>query len=381
MDIGLAKTPVYTHQHIQRILPGIQKAINDVKITSEHIHSVSILSWLALMSGDLCTAHRHQKGLFLMFLETRQISFDGTPTNNPDPMLMFLYRMALKVDNTLAYRNFPQAFPPITDHDCFHRQWLPHFITKQEDLESCLAAFKLDDFTNQICHLHRKARQLGYQSQIDLDPTLEPIATKLLTELEAWHSLPMIQPHVPLIIPQNPFVPSSKTENQFLQYPPYSVKDPLFAQMMLIHASLLIHLSIVITGTLGPYPQLRHDFAVQICRIYAALVAEQGALKKTGQSRLINALWLAGLVFGSSDHSEGNASAILKLILAFDWLEKALLGIDKGKGYRAASKLADSLNEIWADNGDVDPWEVVGRIFDSAAVDPAGEEMVVDDTE
>ena len=43
---------------------------------------------------------------------------------------------------------------------------------------------------------------------------------------------------------------------------------------------------------------------------------------------------------------------------------KVLEEIDRGKGYRAASKLADSLKEIWFANGDVEPWEIVGRLFE-----------------
>ena len=42
----------------------------------------------------------------------------------------------------------------------------------------------------------------------------------------------------------------------------------------------------------------------------------------------------------------------------------ALLEIDCDRGYRAASKLANSLTEIWSRNGDVDAWEIVGNIFE-----------------
>jgi hypothetical protein len=78
----------------------------------------------------------------------------------------------------------------------------------------------------------------------------------------------------------------------------------VFAQMGLLHASLGIHLSIAKTGTLGPYPHSRYENAVQVCRIYAAMGAKP-SIGKTGQSRLINALWLAGLVLGNPFYPAG----------------------------------------------------------------------------
>jgi hypothetical protein len=42
----------------------------------------------------------------------------------------------------------------------------------------------------------------------------------------------------------------------------------------------------------------------------------------------------------------------------------ALLELDRDRGYRAASKLVDALSETWSRNGEVDAWEIVGRIFD-----------------
>jgi hypothetical protein len=52
-------------------------------------------------------------------------------------------------------------------------------------------------------------------------------------------------------------------------------------------------------------------------------------------------------------------------LLAFQWIIAALLELDQGKGYRAASKLADALKETWSKE-DMDPWEVVGNIFDTS---------------
>lgn len=300
VDNQEGRTPLYTHQHLQRILSGIQRAI-DVKINVGHILSVQFLSWLALMTGDLHTTHRHLRGLFLMFHETRHLSLLAEPHNNPDPLIMFLYRMSIKIDNTLAYRNFPLTYPPLTDHEYYHRQWLPSFISDKHEIENCLAEFKLDDLTNHICHLHYRARQLGAKRA--RHPEIQNRAKLLVNEHAAWLQLPVVKQHIPTEIPIAGT--GAQNESRFLEYPMYNFPDMGFAEMYLIHASLGIHLSIVMTGQLGPYPNSRCESAIQVCRIYAAL-GKQESVQKAGEGGVITALWLAGLVLGSHRYPAGS---------------------------------------------------------------------------
>ena len=362
MNNRQGRPPLYTLRHLQRILPGIQNAIMALNINTAHIFSVTFLAWLSLMTGDLYTTHRHLKGLFLMFLNTRQLSLLGEPYNNSDPMTMFLYRMSIKIDNTLAYRNFPPAYPPIANHESYHRQWLPHFISKPADIDDCLAAFQLDDFTNQICHLHQQTKQLKQDNCQETE--IQGIANTISDDLTTWLSIPAIKPHIPIERSFGVMNGSPRVENNcFLHYPLYPISDLVFAQMLLIHASLGIHLSIVTTGKLGPYPPTRYELAVQVCRIYASM-GPQSSVQKTGQSRTINALWLAGLVLGNDCYPAGALPPLPDvLMLAYQWIATALLELDRDRGYRAPSKLVDALNETWAQNGEVDAWETVGRIF------------------
>ena len=51
-------------------------------------------------------------------------------------------------------------------------------------------------------------------------------------------------------------------------------------------------------------------------------------------------------------------------MIAYQWIVSVLLELDRDRGYRAASKLVDALNETWARNGEVDAWEIVGRVFE-----------------
>ena len=305
-DNRQGRLPLYTLRHLERILPGIQKAIMDLNINTGHIVSVSFLSWLSLMTGDLYTTHRHLKGLFLMYLETRHLNIVGEPCDNPNPLIMFLYRMSIKIDNTLAYRNYPLAYPVMTNHDRSHRQWLAYYLSKEIDIEHCLATFRLDDFTNQICHLHLQARELRKQNESN-ESQIHDRAKTIAVEHNAWLNLPVVRPHIHAVEGVFPVTNQSPTpeDAQFLHYPPYEIKDAMFGQMLMIHASLGIHLSIVITGKLGPYPRTRYEYAVQVCRIYAALGSSRSTIEKTGQSRMINSLWLAGLVLGKDFYPAG----------------------------------------------------------------------------
>jgi hypothetical protein len=253
-----------------------------------------------LMAGDLRTTQRHLNGLFLMFIHTHHLSPDGEPYDNPDPVIMFLYRMSLRIDNTLAYRNFRQAYPPITDQEKYFRQWIPPIISNNKDIDLCVASLKIDDLTNQICHLHAEIRQHRKLSP-STATAFQERAEIIEADLSTWSTLPVIQHH---FSQSSTFSSHTESGNKFLHYPPLDIVDMVFAQMGLLHASLVIHLSIAKTGTLGPYPYCRYENAVQVCRLYAAMGAKP-ELQKTGQSRLITALWLAGLVLGNPFYPAG----------------------------------------------------------------------------
>lgn len=53
----------------------------------------------------------------------------------------------------------------------------------------------------------------------------------------------------------------------------------------------------------------------------------------------------------------------MNLMIAYQWIVRALQELDRDR-YRAASKLVDALNETWVRAGEVDAWEIVGRVFD-----------------
>jgi hypothetical protein len=302
VDNRLGWTPLSSLQHHSCALPGIQNAITELKITSEHITSVTLLSWLSLISGDMQAAHRHLMGLFLMFTAVGHLTPEGIPGENPDPMFMFLYRIAIKIDNTLAYRNFSLVFPLITDHVHIHRQWLSHFVSNPKELEICLSAFKLDDLTNQLCHLHSEVREMQQtRNPAIFGSRIQESYSKMKTNLKAWRSSPTLQEYTPVLdvpaVQVSPQIPLESQIMQILHRSYYQVDDLVVAEMLMIYASLLIQLSISMEEKLGPFPESRIEAAIETCVIYASIGEAIETVKKTGESTMINALWLAGLVF------------------------------------------------------------------------------------
>jgi len=51
-------------------------------------------------------------------------------------------------------------------------------------------------------------------------------------------------------------------------------------------------------------------------------------------------------------------------MIAYQWIIKSLLDLDRNRGYRAASKLVAALNETWSRGAECDAWDIVGRVFD-----------------
>jgi hypothetical protein len=303
MHTGGRLSSLYTHRNVHRIIPQIKQAIAQVTIGNSHIVSVTFLAWLAITTGDLVTAHRHVRGLFSMLQLTHHLSATGEPMRrNPDPLVMFLFRMVVKADNTLGCRNQVYAIPVLKEHEEeYHRQWLQAATSSEVHLQYCLATIKLDDIANNIGHLHQEAIQLRKSGAHD-----ESIIRRLesiMREHQQWLSRPCIQRHIrgndDDMWNQSPKSPIQS--NRFLSQRPYAISDPLVAHMYLVHASLIIHANIVRSENV--FDDKSFEAAVLICRIYVALdVALGGKAGETG-SNLLTALWLAGLVFGDKTRS------------------------------------------------------------------------------
>jgi hypothetical protein len=296
--IGSRSSSVYTRNKIQRIIPQIKEAITSVTIGSSHIVAVTFLAWLALAKGDLHAAHRHVGGLFSMLQTTHHLSSTADPLRpEPNPLVMFLFRLAVKADNTLGSRNQPYVFPVLRDHETYHRRWLTVATSSEVHLQYCLATIKLDDLANHIGHIHMGVDKLKMSGVHSEERTIVQ-TERIRIEHKTWLYRAYIHRHIG---GNDPVTWKEWTEEQpmpintFLEHRPYSIFDPLVAHMHLLHASLGIHLSIVKSERFQEYDDECFDAAILIARIYTAL--NNARVSGNGGNDVLIALWLAGLVF------------------------------------------------------------------------------------
>lgn len=360
---------LYIQRNVLHIIPQIQQAISTTSIDSPHLISVTFLGWLALTSGDLPTAHRHLKGLLSMLKLTHHLTASAEPKRlEPHPLAMFLFRMAVKVDNTLGYRNQPLVMPILQYDEQYHRKWLKSTTSSEIHVQYSLATIQLDDLANNLLHLHRQTMRLRKERIPNAETAIRHRLASLRLEHQTWTTRPCLSRHIVRSINPRmpPELPESSRRHRFLSYPEYIIFDPLVAFMHMTHSYIAIHISIVSHGYVNPLDKECFNAATLVCRIFAALNGALGgnAGKKLGGCS--TALWFAGLVFADAARNspEGNKTAIVSALLTTElqWVNGMLLEIDEGTAYRSAVKLSDALVETSVTPGG-DPWEIVGKMF------------------
>jgi hypothetical protein len=306
---GLA--PLYINRNIKHIIPQIQQAISNVKIDNSHLVSVTFLAWLSLTACDFRTTHRHLRGLVSMLKVTGHLSATVEYTNQePHPLPMFLFCMAVKADNYLASRNQSFAIPPIKYNENYHRKWLEFTTDSEMHLQYSLATIQLDCLANNVGHLQRQASQLRSSGLPHAEAEIRRRITPMKIEHQIWVSRPLIQRHIrgkvssPNSLRSCPRLPAS---DAFLSYPEYIIFDPLVAYMHMNHTYLTIHLSIVQKGHVDPQDDETYEAAILVFRIYAALSVALGGSAGKILNGCLTAMLFAGMVFADnrSNSSEG----------------------------------------------------------------------------
>jgi hypothetical protein len=318
----------YTLRNVNRITPQIKRAISQVKINDSHLVSVTFLAWVALTVGKSSAAHHHLRGLFSMLKLNRFLSKTGSPVNGTsNQLVMLLFRLAVKVDNVLGYRNFPLVFPPLKYDETQTREWLGRIIASDEHLNYGLAAIQLDDYTNNLCHLQHETVHLRRLGCTNLNWDFQARLLSLKYELSIWPYRPYIRQHIvypvssPAVWREKP-CESALIGGQFLSYPKYIVSDPIVAYMHMAHAGLVIHLNMLMSPSPKiPTNPMESPFwgdeafyaAILLCRIHSALNALRGdtrGISANAHTTLVN-LWLAGCAFARHSSSyEGTSSRL-----------------------------------------------------------------------
>lgn len=299
----------YIRRNVQQIVPQIQSAIRQVKISDSHMVSVTFLAWLALTSCDFAAAHRHIRGIVSMLKVTNHVQATANPSRkDPNPLAMFLFCLAVKADNYLACRNQPLAIPPIQYNEEYHRQWLQKTTTNEMHLQYSLATIQLDCLANNIAHLHHQATQMRDCGFFNIEQELARLVGPLKSTHKSWVSRPYIQHHITANQYEGDPVDLTSSPNRFLWHPAYIIFDPLVAYMHLNHTYLTIHMNLVLAGRIDPQDYETYEAAILICRIYAALNTAIGENAGRTLNGSLGSLWFAGMVFAHPDSNSAKGT-------------------------------------------------------------------------
>jgi hypothetical protein len=114
---------------------------------------------------------------------------------------------------------------------------------------------------------------------------------------------------------------------KFLHYEPLTFADEVYATQLAQYFTCRIQLSLITHPEIGPYAIGREMFAIEFCRVYAAI----GGLKKPGLSGLLVGLFYAGLCLADKSYPLGT-NLPMQLISEYVWIQGRLRDIDRQTG-------------------------------------------------
>lgn len=292
-----------TYIHLQKALPLIQSAIQNMTINDSHIAAVFFLAYHNLASGEIASAGRHLDGLLLM-LEQRGAT--------DDPLINAIRRLTIRLDNVRGTTGRDLCFPTHKlETTISPREWLIKLLDtdKLTAVDWAMAEFELEDLANQLVHLHLRAkslRALATHNPATDEHELLFRAEILLAELQRWKLRPI-------------FMAAEADENlsrlaclgqilqpsSFLAYPPLLFKNVVYAGLLVMYYRLQILGSLIIRPELGDQPPERYEAAINLCRTFASYKT----LRQKIPSIMIVPLLFAGFVLGERDYPQGSCSS------------------------------------------------------------------------
>jgi hypothetical protein len=220
---------------------------------------------------------------------------------------MILWRIAIRAENISGFAGPRTAFPATNVPDSFHLQWLHDFENPQRPNSSAwaLAQFALDDLANRAIHLGARSLEIqratskGQKDGIN-ELNLQLDLAFLVRDLEAWKCrlvLRAAESRERIRRTISPTTPSMR----FLEHEPLTFADEVYAIMLTQYFTVRIQVSLISSPQLGPHPSDRYMFAVELCRVYAAI----GGLRRPGLTGLLVGLFYAGLALTDKSYPLG----------------------------------------------------------------------------
>ena len=167
------------------------------------------------------------------------------------------------------------------------------------EIEWVLASFALDNLFHRTCHICLKAFELRRGNKTNAESQIADWTTELFEEHSNWRKRPVI-------IIEDSFERQSQRHygGQFLDYPALSIHNTFYAHLLNAWSALFIFIDLIAF----PYVELsgkgfrRFDYAVDICRTYAALGQGLHTSIMLPVGTIVTT-YLAGLGFGGNRRS------------------------------------------------------------------------------
>jgi hypothetical protein len=305
------RPPLRSYRYLQMAIPEIQRTISEEAIDDGLAFAVFLAAYLHLIGGELASSRRHLEGLRIILDRYRT---PGQHRSGLPPELMFIRRMAVRIDHKWALGNHEAVFPLISKKDEERRWWIEKLVdhAHPEYVDWALAQFALDDFFTRAIAINKRAIQLRANSNRDVEFTESAINTeaeKLIDEHSTWNDRRCVktasdlQRAEQIFAEQNGELKDTPAQHRFLHYTPLKFSDMLYAAIRVQYHWIYIYITFITHPQPGPIPFERVQAAIEVCRIYAAIDGNDVC----GICRAVMGFYLTGLTFGEPMYPIGNS--------------------------------------------------------------------------
>lgn len=293
--------------NLRKAIPMIQNAVTSASLDDGHSFAVFLLSYMSVIRGDINGIALHIGGFYKILRHCNVLRADGSPNPNHTSLSMVLWRIAIRMINISGFVGHRAVFPETTVADSFHSTWLQDFDSplRPDTTEWAIAQFALDDLANRAIHLGVRSiatqRAIAKGETDGIDELNDQIDMAFLVrDLEAWRHRPVLREAETRERERRASAPSS-SPIKFLNYEPLTFADLTYATMLVQYFTVRLQLTLVVNPQIGPYPPERISYAIELCRVYAAM----NGLTRPGLTGLAIGLFYAGLVLTDKTYPLG----------------------------------------------------------------------------
>ena len=305
------RPPLRAYRYLQMGIPRIQEALTEGPIDDALTFSVFLAAYLHLVGGELASTRRHLQGLRIL-LQRYHLTTDHLRPDIP-PEVMFVWRMAIRMDHQWAISDQNTIFPLVTNHELERRQWIQKLVdfSHPEKIDWALAQFALDDLLTRAIAINKRAIQLRANADSGVaEYAIRLETTKLLEEHQSWGERECIRKARQKLEAEQRLYAATifndPTDDvmlaNFLDYPPLRVSDKLYGTALGQYYWVLMYITFITHPQPGPDPFERYQAAIEFCRTVAALGWSQVCC---GPGTVLG-LYLTGLTLGEPIYPKGN---------------------------------------------------------------------------